>query len=56
MKPRADIATIVISITDAADAPAREPTPWHDDFGPMPDWDLLRQPKPDVEFDQRVAW
>jgi hypothetical protein len=23
---------------------------------PMPDWDLLKQPEPDFEFDQRVSW
>jgi len=23
---------------------------------PMADWDLLRQPEPDIEFDQRVSW
>ena len=22
----------------------------------MPDWDLLQQPEPDFEFDQRVTW
>jgi hypothetical protein len=22
----------------------------------MPDWDLLAQPEPDIEFDQRVSW
>jgi len=37
-------------------APARGPPGWDDDVGPMPDWDLLKQPEPDVEFDQRVSW
>jgi hypothetical protein len=37
-------------------APARGPPGWDDDVGPMPDWDLLAQPAPDVEFDQRVSW
>jgi hypothetical protein len=33
-----------------------QPPAWDDDPGPMPDWDLLGQPEPDVEFDQRVSW
>ena len=33
-----------------------EPPAWEDNLGPMPDWDLLKQPEPDVEFDQRVSW
>jgi hypothetical protein len=37
-------------------APARGPPGWDDDPGPMPDCDLLAQPAPDVEFDQRVSW
>jgi hypothetical protein len=37
-------------------APARGPPASDDDLGPMPDWDLLGQPEPDVEFDQRVSW
>jgi hypothetical protein len=36
-------------------APARGPPAWDDDLGPMPDWDLLGQPEPDVAFDQRVS-
>jgi hypothetical protein len=23
---------------------------------PMPGWNLLGQPEPDVEFDQRIVW
>ena len=37
-------------------APARRPPAWDDDLGPLPDWDLLGQPEPEVEFDQRIAW
>jgi hypothetical protein len=37
-------------------APARGPPARDDDLGPMPDRDLLGQPKPDVEFDQRFSW
>lgn len=29
---------------------------WGDAPEPMPDWDLLGQPAPDVAFDQRIAW
>ncbi len=36
--------------------PARGPPAWEDAPQPMPDWDLLGQPEPDFEFDQRVAW
>jgi hypothetical protein len=32
------------------------PPAWDDDLGPMPDWDLLKQPEPGFEFDQRVSW
>ena len=35
---------------------AAHPYAWDDGLGPMPDWDLLGQPEPDVEFDQRVSW
>ena len=37
-------------------APARGPPAWDDAPEPVPDWDLLGQPEPDVEFDQRVSW
>jgi hypothetical protein len=37
-------------------APARGPPAWHDDPEPMPDWDLVAQPDPGFEFDQRVSW
>jgi len=37
-------------------APARGPPGWDDDVGPMPDWDLIAQPDPGFEFDQRVSW
>jgi hypothetical protein len=37
-------------------APARGPPAWDDAPEPVPDWDLLGQPQPDVEFDQRVSW
>ena len=37
-------------------APARGPPAWDDAPEPVPDCDLLGQPEPDVEFDQRVSW
>jgi len=37
-------------------SPARGPPAWEDAPEPMPDWDLLGQPAPDVAFDQRIAW
>ncbi len=37
-------------------APARGPPAGEDAPEPMPDWDLLGQPEPDFEFDQRIAW
>jgi hypothetical protein len=36
--------------------PARGPPAWDDAPEPMPEWDLLAQPAPDFEFDQRVSW
>jgi hypothetical protein len=36
--------------------PARGPPAWDDAPESMPDWDLLGQPEPEVEFDQRIAW
>jgi len=37
-------------------APARGPLAWHDDPEPMPDCNLVAQPDPGFEFDQRVSW
>ena len=37
-------------------APARGQLAWDDAPEPVPDWDLLGQPEPDVEFDQRLSW
>jgi hypothetical protein len=37
-------------------APARGPPAWDDAPEPVPDWDLLGQPAPELEFDQRIAW
>jgi len=37
-------------------APARGPPAWDDAPEPTPDWDLLGESEPDVEFDQRIAW
>ncbi|WPL22773.1 transposase [Thiorhodovibrio frisius] len=37
-------------------SPACGPPAWNEAPEPMPDWDLLQQPEPDFEFDQRVAW
>ena len=36
-------------------APARRHPAWDDDLGPTPDWDLIAQPDPGFEFDQRVS-
>ncbi len=36
--------------------PARGPPAWDDAPEPVADWDLLKQPEPDFEFDQRVSW
>jgi len=36
--------------------PARGPPAWDDAPEPVPDWDLLKQPESDVEFDQRMTW
>jgi hypothetical protein len=35
---------------------AWRPPAWDDAAEPMPDWDLLAQPEPNIEFDQRVSW
>ena len=37
-------------------APDRGPPAWDDDLGPTPDWDLIAQPDPGFEFDQRISW
>jgi len=37
-------------------ASAGAPPAWDDDVGPMPDWNLLGRPEPNVEFDQRGSW
>jgi hypothetical protein len=36
--------------------PARGPPAWDDAPQPLPDWDLLGQPEPELEFDQRITW
>jgi hypothetical protein len=36
--------------------PARGPPAWGDTPESAPDWDLLKQPESDFEFDQRVSW
>jgi hypothetical protein len=37
-------------------APTRAPPAWDDDLEPLPDWDALPPPAPEIEFDQRIAW
>jgi len=37
-------------------SPARGPPAGDEAPAPMPDRDLLQQPEPDFEFDQRIAW
>jgi hypothetical protein len=29
---------------------------WDDESEPMPDWNLIAQPDPSFEFDQRLSW
>jgi hypothetical protein len=41
----------VVRCFSVAHPPALEGAP-----EPIPDWYLLGQPEPDVEFDQRVSW
>ena len=36
--------------------PARRPRARENGPKPVPDWDRIKQPEPDVEFDQRVSW
>jgi hypothetical protein len=35
---------------------AAHPSALDDAPEPMLEWDLLKQPEPDSEFDQRIAW
>ena len=43
--------------TEAAPiAPARGPPGWNEDLEPIPDFELIAQPDPGFEFDQRVSW
>ena len=37
-------------------ARAQRAPAWDDDLGPTPDWDLIAQPDPGFELDQRVSW
>ena len=37
-------------------SPARGPPAWDDAPEPAPDWNLVAQPKPEHDFDQRLAW
>ena len=54
--PSADIAKVTSCLTEIRIAPARGPPAWDDAPEPLPDCDLLGQPEPDFEFDQRIAW
>jgi len=36
--------------------PARGPSAWDEAPEPASDWDLVAQPEPELEFDQRIAW
>ena len=55
MQPIADVARIVIFITDAADL-ARAPRALGRMPRPCRTGTFLGQLEPDVEYDQRVAW
>jgi len=45
------------SLARAFAAPSQlTPPAWDDAPEPMPEWDLLAQPAPDFEFDQRITW
>ena len=35
---------------------AAHPPAWDNESEPTPDWDLVAQPDPGFEFDQRIAW
>jgi hypothetical protein len=37
-------------------SPARGPHAWDEAPEPVPDWDLVAQPEPALEFDPRIAW
>jgi hypothetical protein len=50
------VSTVRFTSLKSPSVPARGPPAWDDDLGPMPDWDCLGQPEPDVEFDQHIAW
>jgi hypothetical protein len=56
MPPAADIASVIFCITEFFDRHACGPPARDDAPEPVRDWDLLGQPEPDVEFDQRVSW
>jgi hypothetical protein len=37
-------------------SPARGPPAWDEAPEPVLDWDLVAQPEPELEFDQRITW
>jgi hypothetical protein len=58
-----DVAPVELILTHIGEpsrppriTPARGPPAWADAREPMPDWDLLEQPEPDFELDQRIVW
>ena len=55
MKPRADIARLLVFISDTAD-PARAAGACEDAPSRCRTRTVLGQPEPDFEFDQRVSW
>jgi hypothetical protein len=56
---RRPIAHILPDVGEPAEppliAPARGPPAWDDAPEPVPDWDILGQPLPELEFDQRIS-
>ena len=56
----APVERILTHIGEPAQPPAiasaRGPPAWEDAPESVPDWDLLGQPEPDFEFDQRISW
>jgi len=55
MSPTAGIPRVALISSHAPARPAHGPSAWDDAPEPIPDWGLVGQPGPDVEFDQRIA-
>ena len=55
MHSKADITHIGDPIEPPLISPARGPSDWDDELGPLPDYDAVVPPVPEFQCDQRIS-